>query len=315
MIEHEPISALDWMAVAMLPQSDGSVVAFSNVYFDESGTHADSRVMSMAGYWFTADQARKFSRDWAVQLEKFGIKAAHQTDCALGWGEFREMSKSERVEVQKALILQIKRRSKFSVAVALGRSMYEKIFEGIAGAPSAYTFLLLLCVNKIAEEMEFRKFDGKVAYFFEAGHADANEANKFMNFMAEQTRMGAAKQFRYSGHAFVEKAQALPLQAADMLAWHVRHYFERALDGRDTARKDYVALSRKHDLITVVEPPHLLALRQMYANANEIFGDQLTDPHAKMPGLDVAEGIARSFGLSLDHARELREWLAKQPAR
>jgi hypothetical protein len=309
---NSPVSALDWLAVSMLPQGNGSVVAFANVYFDESGTHADSRVIAMAGYWFDADQARKFSRDWQKELKRFGISAAHQTDCALGYGQFRNMSKEQRVDVQKALILHIKRRSKFSVAVALGRSLYEKVFSDVPGAPSAYTFLLLLCVNKIAEEMEFRKWDGKVAYFFEAGHADANEANKFMNFMAEQTRLGAAKHFHYSGHAFVDKSGALPLQAADMLVWHVRHFFERKLDGHEKPRKDYVALTRRYDLITVIEPAHLLALRQLYANANTIFGEALTDPHAKIPGFEVAEGIARSFGLNLNQAREVRAWLEKQ---
>lgn len=266
----------------------------------------------MAGYWFDAEQARKFSRDWATVLARFRIGAAHQTDCALGFGEFKNMPKNERVEFQKSLILHIKRRSRFSVAVALGREMYGTIFNGVSGAPTAYTFLLLLCVNKIAEEIEFRNFSGKVRYFFEAGHADANEANRFMSFMAEQTRLGAAKQFRYSSHEFVDKAGALPLQAADMLAWHLRHFFERALDGHETPRKDYVALTRKHDLVTVVEPPHLLALRQFYVNAGEIFGDTLTDPNATMPGLDIAEGIARSFGLNLNHAREVRSWLEKQ---
>lgn len=307
-----PNSGLDSMLLSMLPRGDGSVMVFSNVYFDESGTHSGSRVMSMAGYWFTADQARKFSRDWGKELARFGINAAHQTDCALGFGEFRNMSKSERVEVQKALILHIKRRSSFSIAIALGRSMYENIFDGVVGAPSAYTFLLLLCVNKIAEEIEYRQYSGKVAYFFEAGHADANEANKFMNFIAEQTRLGAAKQFRYGGHAFIDKSEGLPLQAADMMAWHVRHYFERAIDGHETPRKDYVALARKQDLITVVEAPHLLALKQLYANAHDIFGDQLADPHTMAPGLDIAEGIVRAFGLSRDFARQVRDWLAER---
>ncbi len=296
----------------MPTQHNRSIPELANVYFDESGTHADSRVMSMAGYWFDAEQARKFSRDWAKVLDSFGIKAAHQTDCALGFGEFKNMSKEQRVDFQKLLILHIKRRSKFSVAIALGREMYRAIFSSVAGAPTAYTFLLLLCVNKIAEEIEFRNYRGKVVYFFEAGHADAHEANRFMNFMGEQTRLGAAKQFRHSGHEFVDKAGALPLQAADMLAWHLRHFFERALDGYERPRKDYAALTRKQDLVTVIEPPHLLALRQFYVNAGEIFGDALTDPHSTMPGLDIAEGIARSFGLNLNHAREVRAWLKKQ---
>lgn len=287
------------------------MTALANVYFDESGTHEGSRVMSMAGYWFDAEQARKFSRDWARQLKRFDLSAAHQTDCASGFGEYRKMSKPQRVEVQKALILHIKRRSKFAISVGLVCEMYDDIFSGFRGAPSAYSFMLLLCVNKIAEEIEWRKYAGRVAYYFEAGHADSKEANKFMTFLADQVRLGQTT-FRYERHEFVGKGGALPLQAADMLAWHTRHYFERRIEGHETPRKDFTALARKHDLVTIVEEPHLLALRQLYVNANEIFGDKLLDPNEKAPGLDVAEGIVRSFGLSPDFSQQVRHWLAKQ---
>lgn len=287
------------------------MVAFANVYFDESGTHNDSRMMGMAGYWFDADQARKFSRDWSKELERFGLSSAHQTDCALGFGEYRAMSKSERVNVQRSLILHIKRRSKFSIAVCVDQALYNTIFSDIPFAPSAYSFLLLLCVNKIAEEIQWRNYRGRVTYFFEAGHADAREANKFMNFMASNVRKDVDT-FRYAGHGFVDKRDALPLQAADMLAWQTRHYFERKIDGHGEPRKDFVALTRKADLITLVELEHMLALRQLYANAHEIFGDKLLNPHAPAPGLDIAEGIVRSFGLSPDFALQVRRWLEKQ---
>lgn len=297
--------------MAMLPDGSGAVVAFANVYFDESGTHKGSRIMGMAGYWFDADQARKFSRDWSKELKRFGLSAAHQTDCALGFGEYRQMSRSERVEIQNSLILHIKRRSKFSIATCVDRAMYEEIFAELPFAPSAYTFLLLMCVNKIAEEIRWRNYKGRVAYFFEAGHADAGEANKFMNFMASNARRDVDA-FRYAGHGFVDKQGALPLQAADMLAWQTRHYFERKIDGHNEPRKDFAALARNADLIAVAERNHLLALRQLYANAKDIFGEQLLDPNAKMPGLDVAEGIVRSFGLSPDFALQVRRWLEKQ---
>lgn len=278
------------------------------VYFDESGTHAQSRVIGMAGYWFDHQQSFRFSRDWGRELKKFGLSAAHQTDCALGFGEYKGIPKSKRIEIQKSLILQIKRRTKFSIAVCFSRENYDSIFRNVGGAPSAYTFMLLLCVNKIAEEIEARKFKGAVDYIFEAGHADQPEANKFMNFLAAQTAAGV-NAFCYHGHKFKDKSASLPLQAADMLAWQTRHYFERMLDGHEEPRKDFVALTRPQDLHTIVEPKHMLALRQLYVNAGVVFGESLTNPSASIPGLDVAQGIARSFGLNLDHAQQVRKWL------
>lgn len=53
---------------AVLPVDGGGLIVFANVYFDESGTHAGSRLMSMAGYWFDKEQAARFSRDWSKDL-------------------------------------------------------------------------------------------------------------------------------------------------------------------------------------------------------------------------------------------------------
>jgi hypothetical protein len=118
--------------------------------------------------------------------------------------------------------------------------------------------------------------------------------------------------YNYAAHAFVDKKIALPLQAADMMIWHVRHFFERAIDGHLEMRRDFLALTRPQDTHSIVEPKHLLAVREMYRNAHAIFGESLTDPNAKLPGLDVAEGIMRSFGVNPNLAREVRQMLAQQ---
>lgn len=306
--QYVSFAVFDRIAEALLPGGEGGVVALSHVYFDESGTHKGSRVLAMAGYWFDADQARKFSRDWAKELARFGLPAAHQTDCALGFGVYKGMLKSRRVEVQKSLIEHIKRRSKFSFAVCVGKSVYDEIMQGVVGAPSAYTFLLLLCVNKIREDIEFNKYVGRVAYFFESGHADASEANKFMNHMAQFN----PNPYRYAAHAFADKQIALPLQAADMMVWQVRHYFERALDGHHQMRRDFAALSRPKDLHTIVEPDHLLALRELYRNAPAIIGGDVGNLDPNLPGDAQADDIMRSFGLNPNLAREMRQLFARR---
>ncbi|MGE3745073.1 MAG: DUF3800 domain-containing protein [Sphingomonadaceae bacterium] len=286
------------------------MIALSHVYFDESGTHADARTMSMAGYWFSVEQARKFSRDWAKDLQKLGISAAHMTDCALGFGEYAELTLNQRVESEKLLISHIKRRSKFGISVCLNQPTYERIFAHVSGAPSAYTFLLLTCVNKIAAHIKQTNYAGKVAYFFEAGHANSSEANKFMNFLAKNFSE-EEDAYRYAAHSFVDKRISLPLQAADMLAWQTRHFFDRALDGHNRPRKDFDALVRPCDLMSFVEERHLLALRQLYKNSNEIFGEHLNDSRKPIPGLELADGLLRAFGLSRHHAAEVSALLAR----
>ena len=308
MSDHDSFTVFDSIAQAILPNGEGAVVALSHVYFDESGTHEGSRILAMAGYWFDADQARKFSRDWAKELKRFGLPAAHQTDCALGYGDYKGMPKSRRVEVQKCLIEHIKRRSKFGFAVCVAKDIYDEIMQGVVGAPSAYTFLLLLCVNKIREDIEFNKYGGRVAYFFESGHANASESNKFMNHMANVN----PEAYSYAAHAFADKQIALPLQAADMMVWQVRHFFERCLDGHQTMRKDFAALCRPQDMNSIVEPKHLLALRELYLNMPAIIGNDLANLNPNMRGDAMADSILRSFGVSPTLARDVRQLLARR---
>jgi hypothetical protein len=262
--------ALSSIAGALLPQ-EGWVVVIYHAYFDESGTHAGSPFMSMAGYVMTSDQARKFSRDWPKQLRKIGISCAHMTDCANGRGEYTALSLEQRVRSEELLIGLIKRRTIFGICATISQSSYEEKTAGLPkNVPSAYTFLLLTLATKIRDVAEQRQFRGKIAYFFEAGHAKAEEANRYMGAIPIMGRKSIEHHY-YAGHAFVDKRTAPPLQAADMLAWQLRHYRIRSLAGHDRPRADLVALGRPVDLQVHIEDPHIDALVRILRGADVPF--------------------------------------------
>lgn len=247
----------------------GFIAAMHQVYFDESGTHDGSPMMVMAGYLFRTDQARKFSRDWTKELKKLNLEYAHMTDCALGYGQYANMSVGQRIDSEIKLIEHIKKRSILGISAAVPEWGYEQVMSTTGGwHQSAYTFMLMLCVCKISEYMREHQPKSSVAYFFESGHAKAGEANRFMNLIPSIG--GPVMDYhRYAGHAFVDKRRALPLQAADMLAWQHRHYLVRRIeDGINEPRKDFRALARPIDLQVEVLPQHILAFRDIMKNAN-----------------------------------------------
>jgi hypothetical protein len=248
--------------------------------------------MSMAGYWFDQQQAARFSRDWAKDLEKIGISHAHMTDCALGFGEYKSLSLQERIRAQTLLIEHIKRRSRFGFGVCISPSAYNEAMRDVRGAPSCYTLCLLLCVNKITDFARAIGYSGKLAYFFEAGHEKANEAHKFMNFIPSVGEQ-LADFHKYAGHAFVEKTVALPLQAADMFAWQLRHYFDRCIDGHIKPRRDYKALVRPFDFQVLVSGNHILALRELFRRIGPLF--PAGDPEQV---IRTGDEVMRLFGLS-----------------
>lgn len=72
-------------------------------------------------------------------------------------------------------------------------------------------------------------FIGDIAYFFEAGHEKAPEANKIMTRIFSIPLL--KEQYRYAEHAFLLKESHGALQSADMFAWHhVKNYDDLSTD-------------------------------------------------------------------------------------
>ncbi len=254
----------------------GEMGAVANLYFDESGTHDGSKLMSVAGYWFDSEQATRFSRDWAKELKRLGLTHAHMTDCALGFGEYKNLSMALRVKSEKLLIENIRRRTRFGFAITIDPNLYAAIMRHVPAAPSCYSLCLMMLVHQVGRFAAENDYNGRLVYFFEAGHKSSNEANKYLNAIPTHGQEWV-EATRYGGHAFVDKRTALPLQAADMLAWQTRHHFERKAAGHPKPRKDLVALVRPFDLTAEVEEVALLALRDALLELEPLVskGDQV----------------------------------------
>jgi hypothetical protein len=252
-----------------------AVMTACRVYFDESGTHDTSPVMTIAAYAFTPRNARLFSRDWARDLQKFGLSCAHMTDCALGFGEYEAMPVDQRVAVEKALIKHTRKRSIIGICASLSQSEFEEEIGDLAWGFTSYTFLLLLLINKFSSVLPALGFAGPRSYFFESGHNSAGEANSYMNFAARDpiVRNGIS----YSSHAFVDKKVGLPLQAADMLAWQHRHFLVRRKSGHSKMRKDFVALVREHDLSVDIQSSDIKNLGFLLSHSKSLYD---TNPQA-----------------------------------
>ena len=251
---------------AVLPEGDFVAVIY-HAYLDESGTHRGSPAMTMASYIFDERSVRLFCRDWRSELERAGLTAAHMTDCALGFGEYRDMSMRERITVEKNLIKIIRKRSLVGMTISLDHAKFEKVMDGVRFKHSAYTNLLLISVRKMGEWVKKRDPDGRIAFFFESGHDKAKEAHAFMNFIDKNNW---DENFRYVSHTFMDKKDLLPLQAADMLAWQHCHYLVRRAQGHKEMRKDFDALVRDQDLFSEIEEEHIYMMRDLLQTSDLI---------------------------------------------
>jgi hypothetical protein len=234
----------------------------AEVYIDESGSHDNSPILSVAGYIFYDRRARRLTRQWKTALDEKHVPYFRMSACAHGNEPFKHLSKEERVQLEIKLIDIIKRYSELGFGITLDEKLFKKY--GIAhpeiGGP--YSFCLRIVLNIVRVWMNEAHFSGDVAYFFEAGHRDQKQANTIMNHIFQDPEL--KKRHHYVAHVFADKRKVIPLQTGDMLAWHWFTHTKRLDAGITEPRKDFRRLLKEgRDKVMVCNDEMLAGIREI----------------------------------------------------
>jgi hypothetical protein len=210
-------------------------------YADDSGSHQgdDSSLFVLAGYLLEEERWEPFAEEWDIQLKRdFPVDFFHMTDAEYGDGGFEGMASEFRKRKVKDLGLLIAKYRPTPIAVSLDKRDYNSIVKGIAPAErdNPYGLLLYQLMRGIAEFQKRRKLiDGSkyepVEFVFDNQLPDEFTALSWYSGLVDavpepyRTIMANTPVFR-------SDRDLLPLQAADMLAWHVRRDFERPEEKR-----------------------------------------------------------------------------------
>ncbi len=219
-------------------------VMMIRAYFDESGTHVGSPLTCVAGYLFKDRDARLLDRKWGEVLDSAGLHYFHMVDCAHGVGEFKAKSKPERISIETKLISLIKKHATLGIVASICDSDFYQVAERES---SPYVLCLTWCLAGVAQWAAATKFDGKISYFFEAGHASQSLANSAMEGLNKSAVLKTGT--RYHSHVFIGKEDARPLQAADLLAWQWHTDWKNTHGQKPRARR--------LDLLNLLGVPHL----------------------------------------------------------
>jgi len=209
-------------------------------YFDDSGTHGDSAVVVMGGVIGDEDQWKTFERDWAARLlapvETRGcISRFHMHDCELGHEEFEGWSKGERDRTIfnfRQIIIDSKLRA---YVCAVARKPWDAYVRGnlrnITGDAERYGVVSCFVQSfKLAQE-NWPK-ENQIALAFD-NRPHREEANRRVFELYNRHFQRHRKSPEPMGISFLSSEQALPLQAADMVAWEsYRHAQEFLKHGR-----------------------------------------------------------------------------------
>ena len=236
----------------------GNIFVPLAVYFDESGSHAGSHALCVAGYLFRPDHAVVFIERWASRLGKHGLPYFRMSQCAHGNGPFARLCLQERIDLVKDLIALINQFASAGFAVTLSEQEYGGPMReihplGKEGGP--YSFGVYGCLDGVCEFVERTGYKGEIEYFFESGHRDQSEAKRLMDKVFNNPL--SRHLFRYASHAFVDKARCPQVQAADLLAWQWYKDKRNLIEGRPR-RKDCEALLSKIFYLTAHVSPKIL---------------------------------------------------------
>jgi hypothetical protein len=257
------------------------IVALIEAYFDESGSHDGSPVLCIAGFVFTSDACLKLDAEWKAVLDKYGLPFFHMVDCAHGTPPFNKLTRDQRIAAEKEMIGIIRKHLLFGMGVSLCEDDFYEVFPNGYGGQSAYTWCCWTAISVIHHWIAAHHFDGRAAYFFEAGHKKQGEANALMQRIFDSPDL--RRQYCYGGHAFADKKQARPLQAADILAWLQANQAQRYLRGSHDMRKDYAALMDNQPIeAKFVTRHHLLIMREQVRILME-GGPQITGIFGSIP--------------------------------
>ncbi|MEM1129458.1 MAG: DUF3800 domain-containing protein [Pseudomonadota bacterium] len=226
-------------------------------YADESGTHDNSRILSVGGFLFEENSAVEFSHDWREQLKKRDIDYFRMSELTHPHNnKYSDWSDEELLKFEKSLIEAIATHALAGFAVSFSERDFSKVeFPSITGSSKlvvrSYSFCIGHILGQIRRWADTQGLDGDISYIFEAGHQHQGHANSYIgNVSREELRIakdkalaGLKRIYRFHDYGFRDKSEALPLQAGDLLAWLWRNATQKRIDNK-SERKDLIELRK-----------------------------------------------------------------------
>jgi len=198
-------------------------------YFDESGTHAGSPFLCVAGYIFESDRCLQFDREWREMLADFRLPFFHRVACEHGDPPFDKLDEPLRRAIRYRAGKIIKNSAAQCFVVSVNPESYKRIVPTHALVGDAYTFCANGCFHAVKVWADELDYPGRISYVFEAGAHHQEQANQIFAYKAKMPN--ERREYRYQSHAFLMKNEATPLQAADILAWHWADNWKRLARG------------------------------------------------------------------------------------
>lgn len=200
-------------------------MALVKVYLDASGDNRQT-VLTAAGFLSSSQKWDRFEREWSEILRGEHVSAMHMTDFVSSGGDFKEWR--GQVERRKNFVDKlsdcIRRHTKKGFATTVLISHYNEVDSRMCvrerfGEP--YSFCMGACMNAIANWTKSQKKQAEDVLFF----VERGDEHQGQMIAAVERNLGAKV-------VDLPKGEAVPFQAADMVAWKFRNAVHHATFGK-----------------------------------------------------------------------------------
>lgn len=206
------------------------------VYFDDSGTDANTPVAVAACYVSSKRQWDEFVRNWDEVREKEGFDFFHMAHFVakpeMDHKPFCDWDKDKKCRVYNKLasVIRTRTRKPFAIAVpkvAFDRYVFPEFKEQYAS--DHYTWAVKASLGLLERWRYEHRITSPMQYVFDRGSLGENQIRKVWDDGA--LHEGADRRYGIipQGVMFQDKAIFKPLQAADILAWQMQNHMRRTV--------------------------------------------------------------------------------------
>jgi hypothetical protein len=232
-------------------------------YFDESAEgKAGHGFLAVAGYVLTGMKLQNLERDWKRMLVQYQLPYFHMAECNASdplkpENVFSHLSEQHRDDCARKAIGIARSQTLHGAAYFLKQEDYQEILESPGFNCDSYSFLLWTALMHIGKWRDANKPSADLSLFFEQGYKTQPRANELLKIVSKDPRF--KQDMRVTSHAFFNKENSYPGQAADLLAWHVRKLKVAETEERPY-RKDTLALIKDVSVKTIFYDRTLLMM-------------------------------------------------------
>jgi hypothetical protein len=206
-------------------------------YFDESGIHAGSPALILAGYAAPTAQWLKFEERWKIALAGAGVSCFHMSEFESRLGEFQGWSNPKRIAFLSNLIDIINDTAVYGLCCALSMDDYrEAVPEDLRRFDPRFAYLLCFaeCLTWLPEILEGAPPKETVNLIFDGN--DQYVPTLYRMFMRFKRAL-VDPQWLMGTLSGASKQDMIPLQSADILAYEMYKHLNHRLTDQDRAMR------------------------------------------------------------------------------